>query len=74
VDADVRGERSGTEMLVELHRQNPDVAILVTTSRLDEPMIATVNALGSAAIIPKPYLRTELLDRVQALMCKRTTR
>lgn len=60
----------GRQILDRIHQQRPDLPIVIA-SGLDEPPTAIDPepvAAGRPSLLPKPYLPSELVARVRALM------
>ena len=63
-------ELSGLEVLRDLHRERPDLPVLVLSARSDLPTKLRGFELGAADYLPKPFSLEELLARVRVQLRK----
>src|SRR5438270_381826 len=57
--------RSGLEVLRDLHRERPDLPVVVLSARRDLPTKLRGFELGAVDYVPKPFALDELLARVR---------
>jgi DNA-binding NtrC family response regulator len=68
----VMPEKEGIETILELAREYPGLPVLAISGAACAPMyLRAATALGSAASLPKPFRREELLDAIGDLLSQK---
>lgn len=71
LDLTIRGGMGGAKTSLELHKLDPDVAVILSTGYAENPLLSQSNEFGSRAVIPKPYLLHDLIGTVKTVITGR---
>ncbi len=70
LDLTVRGGMGGRETAAELHKLDPDAAIVISSGYSSDPGLSKLRECGFITTIPKPYLLHELLGIIKVAMSR----
>jgi CheY-like chemotaxis protein len=59
---------NGAETLARLRIRHPDLPVLLATGRVDQAALDLVRADGHTLLLPKPFARAELVERMEAAL------
>ncbi len=64
VDLTIPGGLGGKETLVELHKIDPQIPVIVSSGYSNDPIMASFKEYGFSAAVNKPYVLQELTDAI----------
>ncbi|ACB75031.1 hybrid sensor histidine kinase/response regulator [Opitutus terrae] len=68
LDLTVPGAMGGVEAMAKLKEMNPQVRAIVSSGYSSDPIMANYQAHGFRARVPKPYLASDLISAVRAVL------
>jgi DNA-binding NtrC family response regulator len=66
-------DRLGTDLLKEIRRARPGVAVVMMTGYATDQYAAEAREAGATAFLPKPFEESELLEVVRGLLRNETS-
>lgn len=69
MDLTIPGGKGGREAIQTLKEINPAVKAIVSSGYADDPAMASYKEYGFKGVVPKPFVKDELLEEIQRVLC-----